>query len=70
MSGDFRETLIGCSSVMCRFNVVGSTERTCMLKMIAIDDTGRCRMAEGRPIPQPAPQKKAPAHFEGGKWVS
>lgn len=70
MGGDFRETLIGCGSVMCRFNVPGSSERTCMLKMIAIDETGRCRMAEARPVKAPAPQAQTPpGHFEKGVWV-
>lgn len=77
MSDDFRETLIGCSSTMCRFNIAGSTERTCMLKLVAIDDTGRCRMAEGKPVPQeiqkPPYKEKYVAmhvgHFEKGVWV-
>jgi hypothetical protein len=70
MADDFRNTLIGCASTFCRFNVSSSTERTCMLKLVAIGDTGRCLMAEGRPAPQPpVPAPRAPGHFEGGVWV-
>ena len=51
---DFRNTIIGCASATCRFNIEANPERTCALKLIAIDQTGRCRMAEARPTsPQP-----------------
>lgn len=63
MSGDFRETIIGCAAANCRFNIKASMEPTCTLKLIAIDETGRCRMAEARPVPQHVP------HFEKGVWV-
>lgn len=67
MSGDFRETIIGCAAATCRFSINTSTERTCALKLIAIDETGRCRMAEARPIVQ-KPQTH-PGHFENGVWI-
>ena len=74
--GDFRETIIGCAAIMCRFNVRTSVEPTCSLKMVAIDETGRCMNAEARPVPQPQQQspkvqaQTAPGHYECGRWVS
>jgi hypothetical protein len=69
---DFRNTIIGCASATCRFNIEANPERTCALKLIAIDQTGRCRMAEARPVPpqhlKPQAQTK-PGRFEGGRWV-
>ena len=68
--GDFRETIIGCAATLCRFNVRTSVEPTCSLKIVAIDETGRCRSAEARPIPQQGkPAQKPPGHYEGGRWV-
>ena len=69
MSGDPRETIVACQAKHCRFNISTKPESTCVLKMVAIDETGRCMMAEGRPVPPPAPQQKAPGHFEGGVWI-
>jgi hypothetical protein len=72
MSGDFRETIIGCAASTCRFNIAANPERTCALKLIAVDETGRCRMAEAVPIPPQHPKPQAqtnPGHFEGGVWV-
>ena len=71
MSGDFRETIVGCGATFCRFNVKTSIEGTCSLKMVVIGDTGRCLMAEGRPVHSEgsAPMQKVPGHYEGGKWV-
>lgn len=70
MYGDFRETIVGCGATFCRFNIRTGLEPTCTLKLIAIDETGRCRLAEGRPVPQPQPvQQKKPGHYEGGRWV-
>jgi len=69
MSGDFRETIIGCSAIMCRFNIEANPERTCALKLIAIDQTGRCRMAEARPVMQKPQAQTNPGRFEGGRWV-
>lgn len=71
MSGDFRETIIGCAATFCRFNIKTNIEPTCALKMLAIDETGRCLHAEGRPVPViPKPQAQTPpGHFEGGRWV-
>jgi hypothetical protein len=67
---DFRNTLIGCASATCRFNIEANPERTCALKLIAIDQTGRCRMAEARPVMQQKPQAQTnPGRFEGGRWV-
>jgi hypothetical protein len=71
MADDFRNTLIGCSSTMCRFNIAGSIERTCMLKLVAIGDTGRCLTAEGRTVPnagvQPGPDGKI--HIKEGMEI-
>jgi hypothetical protein len=70
---DFRNTIIGCTSATCRFNIEANPERTCALKLIAIDQTGRCRMAEARPIPQLKKETYVAmtrqGHFEGGVWV-
>lgn len=71
MSGDPRETILVCQAKHCRFNISTQPEPTCILKMTAIGDTGRCMMAEGRPMQRPmgAPAQKTPGRFEGGKWV-
>jgi hypothetical protein len=69
---DFRETIIGCGAAGCRFNIKTDPERTCALKLIAVDETGRCRMAEARPVPQQLPKPQAqtnPGRFEKGVWV-
>jgi len=66
---DFRETIIGCGAAGCRFNIKTGIEPTCSLKLISIDETGRCRMAEARPVMQ-KPQASTPAgRFEAGRWV-
>ena len=72
MPGDFRETIIGCAAATCRFNIQTGIEPTCTLKLIGIDETGRCRNAEARPIPPQhlKPQAQTnPGHFESGRWV-
>lgn len=68
MSGDFRQAVVGCSATLCRFNVNTSIEPTCGMKLISLDETGRCRNAEARPVPKPQAQTK-PGHYEGGVWV-
>lgn len=67
MPDDFRNTIIGCAAAGCRFNIKTGIEPTCSLKLVAIDETGRCRSAEGRPIPVPQAQTN-PGHFEKGRW--
>lgn len=74
MSDDFRQTIIGCAAAMCRYNVSTSAERTCLLKAVSLDETGRCRNAEARPLPPPDQQtitqdKPAGDRFDGGRWV-
>lgn len=69
MAGDFRETIIGCAAAHCRFNVQTQVEPTCRLKMVAIDETGRCLMAEGRPVVQKPQQQPVAGHFENGMWM-
>lgn len=73
MADDFRQTVIGCAAAMCRYNVSTSSERTCILKAVSLDETGRCRNAEARPLPpdqqQITQEKPAPGKFEGGRWV-
>ena len=69
MPSDFRETLIGCQSATCRYNVQASTERTCMLKIISLDETGRCRYAEARPVVIRKEQQPPHGHFKGGAFV-
>lgn len=68
MSGDFRETIVGCAASNCRFNIKTGIEPTCTLKLVSIDETGRCRNAEARPIQKPQAQTH-PGHYEGGVWV-
>lgn len=73
MPGDFRETIIGCAASTCRFNIRTAIEPTCSLKMVAIDETGRCRYAEARPVPPQhlKPQAQTPpGRFENGAWIT
>lgn len=69
MTGDFRDTIVGCGAANCRFNV-NAGETTCTLKLIYIDETGRCKMAEGRPPKPPQQSEKKPGRFENGVWIS
>jgi hypothetical protein len=70
MTADFRETVVGCSAALCRFNVKTGIEPTCMMKLISLDETGRCRNAEGRPVLKPqTAAKTGPGHFENGVWI-
>jgi hypothetical protein len=68
MSDDPRAAIVTCVALSCRFNMKTGIEPTCMMKMVVIGETGRCIMAEGRPVPVPQAQTP-PGRFEKGVWV-
>jgi hypothetical protein len=50
MMPDLRESIIGCRALNC-INNIKAIEETCNLKMILLDEMGRCKMCRPRPVP-------------------